>query len=61
MQKVVSFMGMILVVGIVTKNGILMLDAVEEHPKGDNLTKVLIVSSGRRRFHPVLMTSLAVI
>lgn len=54
-------MGMILVVGIVTKNGILMLDAVEEHPKGDNLTKVLIVSSGRRRFHPVLMTSLAVI
>jgi len=39
----------------------LMLDAVEEHlAEGDNLTEALI-TSGRRRFRPVLMTSLAAI
>ncbi len=59
--NVVSFMGMIMVVGIVAKNGILMLDAVEEHlAESNNLTEALIIS-GRRRFRPVLMTSLAAI
>ena len=59
--NVVSLMGMIMVVGIVAKNGILMLDAVEENlTHTDNLTEALIVS-GRRRFRPVLMTSLAAI
>lgn len=59
--NVVSLMGMIMVVGIVAKNGILMLDAVEEnHKKTGNLTEALIIS-GRRRFRPVLMTSLAAI
>jgi CzcA family heavy metal efflux pump len=59
--NVVSLMGMIMVVGIVAKNGILMLDAVEEHlAAGDNLHEAL-VRSGRRRFRPVLMTSLAAI
>src|SRR4029079_13244590 len=46
---------------IVAKNGILMLDAVEENLKATNdLTEALILS-GRRRFRPVLMTSLAAI
>jgi CzcA family heavy metal efflux pump len=59
--NVVSLMGMIMVVGIVAKNGILMLDAVEENlTKTKNLTEALIMS-GRRRFRPVLMTSLAAI
>jgi CzcA family heavy metal efflux pump len=59
--NVVSLMGMIMVVGIVAKNGILMLDAVEEHlEEGDTLRQALI-RSGRRRFRPVLMTSLAAI
>ncbi|MGE0129256.1 MAG: efflux RND transporter permease subunit [Blastocatellales bacterium] len=59
--NVVSMMGMIMVVGIVAKNGILMLDAVEEHlASGDALHEAL-VRSGRRRFRPVLMTSLAAI
>jgi multidrug efflux pump subunit AcrB len=59
--NVVSLMGMIMVVGIVAKNGILMLDAVEEHlASGDTLREAL-VRSGRRRFRPVLMTSLAAI
>ncbi len=59
--NVVSFMGMIMVVGIVAKNGILMLDAVAENlAKTKDLTEALIIS-GRRRFRPVLMTSLAAI
>ena len=57
--NVVSYMGMIMVVGIVAKNGILMLDAVEDHlAAGDSLREALL-RSGRRRFRPVLMTSLA--
>ena len=57
--NVVSLMGMIMIVGIVAKNGILMLDAVEEHiAAGDTLREALL-RSGRRRFRPVLMTSLA--
>jgi multidrug efflux pump subunit AcrB len=57
--NVVSLMGMIMIVGIVAKNGILMLDAVEEHlHAGDSLRQALLMS-GRRRFRPVLMTSLA--
>ena len=59
--NVVSLMGMIMVVGIVAKNGILMLDAVEDHlAAGDTLRQALL-RSGRRRFRPVLMTSLAAI
>jgi CzcA family heavy metal efflux pump len=57
--NVVSLMGMIMIVGIVAKNGILMLDTVEDHLEaGDDLHGAL-VRSGRRRFRPVLMTSLA--
>jgi multidrug efflux pump subunit AcrB len=59
--NVVSLMGMIMVIGIVAKNGILMLDAVEEHiAEGDSLKDALILS-GKRRIRPVLMTSLAAI
>jgi CzcA family heavy metal efflux pump len=57
--NVVSMMGMIMIVGIVSKNGILMLDTVEDHLRaGEDLTTALR-RSGRRRFRPVLMTSLA--
>jgi CzcA family heavy metal efflux pump len=57
--NVVSLMGMIMIVGIVAKNGILMLDTVEDHlAAGDDLQAAL-VRSGHRRFRPVLMTSLA--
>ncbi len=59
--NIVSLMGMIMVIGIVAKNGILMLDAVQEHlSAGDSLNEALL-KSGHRRFRPVLMTSLAAI
>ncbi len=59
--NVVSLMGMIMVVGIVAKNGILMLDTVKDRlAEGCSLQDALLIS-GRRRFRPVLMTSLATI
>jgi multidrug efflux pump subunit AcrB len=57
--NVVSLLGAIIGVGIVAKNGILMLDFVKElRAQGLDLTEAL-VRSGRRRLRPVLMTSLA--
>jgi len=57
--NVVSFLGAIIGIGIVAKNGILMLDFVEHFvSQGDSFDEAL-VKSGRRRLRPVLMTSLA--
>lgn len=57
--NVVSLMGIIMVVGIVAKNGILLLDATDERrAQGDSLKDSLLYA-GRRRLRPVLMTSLA--
>src|SRR5439155_12878289 len=57
--NVVSMMGLIMIVGIVSKNGILMLDTVDEHVQAGEDLVTALRSSGRRRFRPVLMTSLA--
>ncbi len=57
--NVVSFLGAIIGVGIVAKNGILMLDFVEHlRAEGAGLEDAL-VRSGHRRLRPVLMTSMA--
>ena len=57
--NIVSFLGAIIGVGIVAKNGILMLDFVEHlRAEGVGLEDALI-RSGHRRLRPVLMTSLA--
>ena len=57
--NIVSFLGAIIGVGIVAKNGILMLDFVEHlRARGLGLEEALI-RSGQRRLRPVLMTSLA--
>lgn len=57
--NIVSFLGAIIGLGIVAKNGILMLDRVEHlRSEGMPLDEAL-VQSGRRRLRPVLMTSLA--
>jgi CzcA family heavy metal efflux pump len=57
--NVVSFLGAIIGIGIVAKNGILMLDFVEHFlERGESFDEAL-VKSGRRRLRPVLMTSLA--
>jgi len=56
--NIVSFLGAIIGVGIVAKNGILMLDFVDQlRARGMSLFESL-VQSGRRRLRPVLMTSM---
>lgn len=57
--NIISFLGAIIGLGIVAKNGILMLDRVE-HLRADGMPLAeALVQSGRRRLRPVLMTSLA--
>jgi len=58
-QNIISMLGAIIGVGIVAKNGILMLDFVDHlRQRGLSLEEAL-VHSGRRRLRPVLMTSMA--
>ena len=54
-----SFMGLIMVIGIVAKNGILLLDADQKY-RADGLSPDrAMVLAGRRRLRPILMTALA--
>ncbi|MGE5205656.1 MAG: efflux RND transporter permease subunit [Chlamydiota bacterium] len=56
-----SFMGLIMVVGIVAKNGILLLDA-DQHFRAAGVGALeSIVQAGRRRLRPILMTALATV
>lgn len=56
-----SFMGAIMVIGIVHKNGILMLDS-EQHFTSQGLElREAIFQAARRRLRPILMTALAAI
>jgi CzcA family heavy metal efflux pump len=58
-QNIISLLGAIIGVGIVAKNGILMLDSVS-HLRADGMSlEEALVHSGRRRLRPVLMTSMA--
>ncbi len=57
--NIVSFLGAIIGVGIVAKNGILMLDFVQQLEAGGVELVEALVRSGHRRLRPVLMTSLA--
>jgi multidrug efflux pump subunit AcrB len=57
--NIVSFLGAIIGVGIVAKNGILMLDFVQQLEAGGAELVEALVRSGHRRLRPVLMTSLA--
>jgi CzcA family heavy metal efflux pump len=56
-----SFMGAIMVVGIVHKNGILMLDAERFFSEKGYELREAIFHAGRRRLRPILMTALATI
>jgi len=56
-----SFMGAIMVVGIVQKNGILMLDAEQTFSERGLPLREAIYEAGRRRLRPILMTALATI
>jgi len=57
--NVSSFMGMIMVVGIVAKNGILLLDADQKFRRLGMAANDAMLQSARRRLRPIVMTALA--
>jgi CzcA family heavy metal efflux pump len=59
--NVSSYMGLIMVVGIVAKNGILLLDANQKYRAEGMSLEEAIVHAGRRRLRPIVMTALAAI
>lgn len=59
--NVASFMGMILVIGIVAKNGILLLDAENRYRALGFSPEAAVMEAGRRRLRPIAMTALATI
>ncbi len=54
-----SIMGMIMVIGIVAKNGILLLDANEKFSAAGFSPEEAMIQAGRRRLRPIVMTALA--
>jgi multidrug efflux pump subunit AcrB len=59
--NVSSFMGMIMVVGIVAKNGILLLDADQKFRASGMSAEDAMLQAGRRRLRPIVMTALATV
>jgi CzcA family heavy metal efflux pump len=59
--NVASFMGMIMVIGIVAKNGILLLDAEDRFKFLGLSARDAMIHAGRRRLRPIAMTALATI
>jgi len=59
--NVASFMGMIMVIGIVAKNGILLLDAEQKYRALGLSAEDSMIQAGRRRLRPIAMTALAAI
>jgi multidrug efflux pump subunit AcrB len=57
--NVSSFMGLIMVIGIVAKNGILLLDANDRFRSIGFSPAEAIVQAGRRRLRPIVMTAMA--
>ncbi len=59
--NIASFMGLIMVIGIVAKNGILLLDA-DQRFRGEGLAaEDAMIQAGRRRLRPIMMTALAAV
>jgi multidrug efflux pump subunit AcrB len=56
-----SFMGMIMVIGIVAKNGILLLDADQKMRALGLPAEDAMLQAGRRRLRPIVMTALATV
>jgi multidrug efflux pump subunit AcrB len=56
-----SFMGLIMVVGIVAKNGILLLDANQKFRSVGFSDEEALIQAGRRRLRPILMTAMAAV
>ncbi len=56
-----SFMGVIMVIGIVAKNGILLLDADQKFRAEGLAPDESMIRAGERRLRPIMMTALATV
>jgi CzcA family heavy metal efflux pump len=56
-----SFMGLIMVIGIVAKNGILLLDADQKYRASGTPAEESMMRAGERRLRPIMMTALATV
>jgi CzcA family heavy metal efflux pump len=56
-----SFMGLIMVIGIVAKNGILLLDADQNFRAAGIPAEEAMIRAGERRLRPIMMTALATV
>jgi CzcA family heavy metal efflux pump len=56
-----SFMGLIMVIGIVAKNGILLLDADQKFRAEGVPAEQAMIRAGERRLRPIMMTALATV
>ena len=56
-----SFMGMIMVIGIVAKNGILLIDADQKMRGFGQSAEQAMLQAARRRLRPIAMTALATV
>jgi multidrug efflux pump subunit AcrB len=59
--NVSSYMGAILLIGLDMKNGILLVEYIQQLRKGGMELREALLLAGRTRFRPILMTSLAAI
>ena len=59
--NVASFMGLIMVIGVVAKNGILLLDADERYRHDGVSAREAMMHAAQRRLRPILMTATAAI
>ncbi|HEU5232524.1 MAG TPA: efflux RND transporter permease subunit [Terriglobales bacterium] len=59
--SVSAFMGLIMVIGIVAKNGILLLDAEHEFRRAGFDAEESMMRAGRRRLRPIAMTAIAAV
>ncbi|HLJ26654.1 MAG TPA: efflux RND transporter permease subunit [Candidatus Angelobacter sp.] len=56
-----SLMGLIMVIGIVAKNGILLLDADHKFRAAGFEPEEAMIQAGRRRLRPIIMTAMATV
>jgi multidrug efflux pump subunit AcrB len=59
--NVASFMGLIMIIGIVAKNGILLLDADENYRAEGTAPREAMLHAAQRRLRPIVMTATAAI
>jgi multidrug efflux pump subunit AcrB len=59
--NVSSFMGLLLLVGIVVKNGILLIDVANRRRQDGATVEEALVAAGRTRLRPIVMTTFAAI